>query len=52
MRAESREAAVAIAERDPMHARGARTFTVRPWMINEGGTTVRLDFSTQRFTIA
>lgn len=51
VRAASRAEAVAIAERDPMHARGARTFTVRPWMINEGGLTVRLDFSTQRFSL-
>jgi uncharacterized protein YciI len=51
VRAASRAEAVAIAERDPMHASGARTFTVRPWMINEGGVSVRLDFSTQRFTI-
>lgn len=51
VRAESREAAIRIAESDPMHQRGARTFTVRPWMINEGTITVRLDNSTQTFSI-
>lgn len=51
VRAASRAEAIAIAERDPMHKAGARSFTVRPWMINEGSMTVRLDFSTQTFAI-
>jgi len=51
VRAASREAAIAIAERDPMHASGARQFQVRPWMINEGTMTVKLDMSSQRFAI-
>lgn len=51
VRAESRSAAIAIAERDPMHQSGARSFEVRPWLINEGTISVRLDYSTQRFTI-
>tara|TARA_R110000744_G_scaffold139503_1_gene250588 strand:+ start:46 stop:450 length:405 start_codon:yes stop_codon:yes gene_type:complete len=50
VRAESRAAAIAIAERDPMHTSGARSFKVRPWLINEGSITVRLDNSTQKFT--
>ena len=51
VRAASRAEAVAITERDPMHRSGARRFTVRPWMINEGTMTVRLDMSSQKFTI-
>lgn len=51
VRAASRHEAVAIAERDPMHISGARSFKVRPWLINEGSVTVRLDYSTQKFTI-
>lgn len=51
VRAGSRAEAVAIAERDPMHRSGARNFTVRPWMINEGTITVRLDMSSQKFTL-
>jgi len=51
VRAASREEAIAIALRDPMHQRGARSFTVRPWMINEGTITVRLDNSSRTFTI-
>lgn len=46
-RAESLAAARAIAEADPMHSRGARTFTVRPWLVNEGSLTVRINFSDQ-----
>ena len=44
-RAESRAAAVELAERDPMHSSGARSFTVRPWLLNEGTYTVRLFYS-------
>jgi uncharacterized protein YciI len=51
VRAASREAAIGIAESDPMHQRGARSFTVRPWMINEGTITVRFDNSSQEFSI-
>jgi uncharacterized protein YciI len=51
VRAASRGEAEKIAERDPMHERGARKFTVRPWMINEGTVTIRLDSSSQTFSI-
>ncbi|NNE87676.1 MAG: hypothetical protein HKN27_06335 [Silicimonas sp.] len=51
VRAASRDEAIAIAESDPMHARGARSFHVRPWLINEGTVTVRLDYSTQKFSL-
>ena len=51
VRAGSRQEAIAIAERDPMHRSGARKFTVRPWMINEGTMTIRLDMSSQKFAI-
>ena len=50
VRAESLEAARAIAARDPMHAGGARAFEVRPWLINEGTLTLRLNHSTRSFT--
>lgn len=44
-RAESRAAAVKLAAADPMHAFGARRFTVRPWLLNEGTFSVRLFYS-------
>jgi uncharacterized protein len=51
VRASSRDAAIAIAEQDPMHVSGARSFHVRPWLINEGSVTVQINYSTQKFTI-
>ncbi len=45
IRAEDIEDARRIAESDPMHASGARTFTVRPWLLNEGTVTVKLRYS-------
>ncbi|PJE33217.1 YciI-like protein [Pseudooceanicola marinus] len=51
IRAASRSAAIRIAQGDPMHKAGAREFRVRPWMINEGSVTLRLDMSSQSFAI-
>jgi uncharacterized protein YciI len=51
VRASSLQEATEIANRDPMHTSGARKFTVRPWMINEGTTTIRLDYSSQTFSL-
>lgn len=51
IRAASRADAIAIAEKDPMHKSGARSFTVRPWMINEGTVTIKLNKSSQTFAI-
>ncbi len=51
IRAASLAEANEIAASDPMHAAGARSFTVRPWLVNEGRLTVRLDFSGKTFEI-
>ncbi|MCA0963740.1 YciI family protein [Salipiger bermudensis] len=51
VRATSRAEAIQIAESDPMHKAGARDFRVRPWMVNEGSVTLRLDMSSQRFEL-
>lgn len=51
VRATSRAEAIQIAESDPMHKAGARDFRVRPWMVNEGSVTLRLDMSSQRFQL-
>lgn len=45
-RAESLDAARAMAENDPMHKSGARSFTLRRWMINEGSMTLSVGLST------
>jgi len=44
-RAGSFAEAVKLAEADPMHISGARSFTVRPWLLNEGTYSVRLYYS-------
>lgn len=46
-RADSLEDARKIAEQDPMHASGARSFTIRRWLINEGGLNVHVMLSSQ-----
>ena len=46
-RAESLEAARALAEADPMHKSGARSFTLRRWMINEGSLRLDVGLSTK-----
>lgn len=51
IRAESMAEASAIAASDPMHMAGARTFTVRPWLINEGSLVLRLSFSSGQMTL-
>ncbi|MCB1407433.1 MAG: hypothetical protein KDK01_14555 [Rhodobacteraceae bacterium] len=46
-RAASLEDARALAEGDPMHANGARTFVLRRWLINEGSMNLSLGLSAQ-----
>lgn len=52
IRADSLEHARQIAETDPMHSSGARSFTVRPWLLNEGRITVEVNFSTGRHAVS
>ena len=51
-RAESMEEARRYAESDPMHAAGARSFTIREWLLNEGTYTVQVFYSAGRPKIA
>src|SRR5215813_2295448 len=46
--AEARE----IAAKDPMHASGARKFTVRPWLVNEGTVTIKLNYAKGSFEVS
>lgn len=50
-RAPSLEAARALAEGDPMHSSGARSFVLRRWLINEGSITVNVGLSAQTVTL-
>lgn len=45
-RAASMADARAMAENDPMHQSGARTFTLRKWLVNEGSLNVSIGLST------
>lgn len=51
IRADDLEDARSIAAADPMHSSGARSFTVRPWLLNEGRVTVAIEYSTGRHTV-
>lgn len=46
-RAASLDEARALAENDPMHLSGARTFTLRRWMVNEGALSFSMQLSAQ-----
>lgn len=48
LRAPSIDEARKLCDADPMHSSGARTYKIQPWMVNEGGVTVRVSFSDQR----
>jgi hypothetical protein len=52
IRAGSLAEAKAIAASDPMHTSGARDFTVRPWLLNEGTVTVKITDSDGKREIA
>ncbi len=47
LRADSLDEARALAEGDPMHKSGARSFTLRRWLINEGSVTITTRLSGQ-----
>lgn len=45
VRAASMAEATAIAQADPMHRSGVRSFRVRPWLLNEGSYTLTVRYS-------
>lgn len=51
IRAASLTEARTIAAADPMHANGARKFTVRPWLINEGTLIIKLSYAGKTFEL-
>ena len=51
LRAASLEEAQQIAGSDPMHASGKKTFTVRPWLVNEGRFQVDISLSSKSATL-
>ncbi len=51
IRAASLAEAEKVAAADPMHSSGARTYRVRPWLMNEGSFTVRVTYSDQKHAV-
>ncbi|MHA3021768.1 YciI family protein [Mycobacterium sp. BMJ-28] len=51
-RAETSEQARLLAQQDPMHAAGLRTFRIVPWQINEGSIRIDLTLSSGAFDFA
>ena len=51
IRANSLSEAKEIATTDPMHKSGARSFTVRPWLLNEGTVNLSINYSKGNFTL-
>lgn len=47
LRAANFEEARTLAANDPMHKTGARTFTLRKWMVNEGSFSLTVKFAGQ-----
>jgi len=52
IRAESEAEARRIADQDPFHAKGLRTYTLQQWSLNEGRITVTIDYSDQSYRFA
>ena len=50
-RAASLEEARALAEGDPMHKSGARTYTLRRWLVNEGSLNLVFGLSSGKITL-
>ena len=51
IRANSIDHANEIASTNPMRKSVARSFTVRPWLLNEGNIEISLDYSTGKFKL-
>jgi len=50
-RAENLDAARALADDDPMHQSGARSYVLRRWMINEGSLNLSVGLSMQHVVL-
>ncbi len=50
-RAESLEAARTLADGDPMHSTGTRSYTIRRWLVNEGSFQLDVKLSAQKVSM-
>jgi uncharacterized protein YciI len=51
-RASSMVEARELADNDPMHNSGARTYTLRRWLINEGSISLTMGLATQKINLS
>ena len=51
IRANNSDEARQIADRDPMHIAGVRTYTLYQWSMNEGRLNITLDFSDRTYRL-
>lgn len=51
-RARSFEEARALADNDPMHKAGARSYSLRKWLVNEGSITLTVGLSRQQVALS
>jgi len=51
VRAKSMAEAKRIADADPFHKAGVRSYRIQPWEVNEGGFSVRVKFSNGSYAI-
>ena len=51
-RAATMEEAKVLADYDPMHLAGARTYNLRKWLVNEGSLSLNVGLSTGRATLS
>jgi uncharacterized protein YciI len=52
LRAATLQEARAIADADPMHRDGVRTYEIYPWLMNEGSFTLSVKLAAQRIEFA
>ena len=52
IRADTEAEARRIADLDPFHASGLRTYTLQQWSLNEGRITITIDYSDQSYRFA
>ena len=52
IRAENEAAARRIADQDPFHNSGLRTYALQQWSLNEGRITLTIDYSDQSYKLA
>jgi len=51
IRARDMAEAKKIADADPMHAGGGRGYEIRPWLMNEGTISIRVNYTTGKYTL-